>query len=203
MTKRRSKPNRDSWLFMVVSLGALIMIGFSVGIVAGILWEEPQLVFAHLTGETAEIAWTGEPEGAEAPVVAESAPAGSPSLSDPALVKQSSKEVQQSAAGIERPSSVAKQPTAAPEPPPVAAAPPGRVAIQVGAFADHKAAERLATSLRSRGYSVYVAPGARSGTSRWRVRVGPLPDRDAAEKMAAKLKRDEKLPTWVLNEDGG
>jgi DedD protein len=98
---------------------------------------------------------------------------------------------------------VAKQPTTTPEPPPVAAAPPGRVAIQVGAFADNKAAERLATSLRGRGYSAYVTPGARSGTSRWRVRVGPLPDRAAADKMAAKLKRDEKLPTWVLDEDGG
>jgi DedD protein len=170
---------------MMVSLGALIMIGFSVGIVAGILWEEPQLVFAHLTGETAEIAWAETPEVADTPVVAKNEPARTPSTSE-------------SVKAIAKPA--AARP---PEPPPVAAAPPGRVAIQVGAFADNKAAEQLASSLRGRGYSAYVTPGARSAKSRWRVRVGPFADREAAEKMAAKLKLDEKLPTWVLNEDSG
>ena len=40
-----------------------------------------------------------------------------------------------------------------------------------------------------------------SGSARWRVRVGPWPTRDAGERAADRLKREERLPTWVLEED--
>jgi hypothetical protein len=88
---------------------------------------------------------------------------------------------------------------------PDVAAPPlpaVRLAVQVGAFADSAAAERLAESLRGKGFSVYVSPGTGAGEARWRVRVGPLTSRGEAERTAARLKKDEKLPTWVLDEDG-
>ena len=81
--------------------------------------------------------------------------------------------------------------------------PEGRLAVQVGAFATSLAAEELAKSLRSKGYAASVSPGATAGESRWRVRVGPLATRDEAEATAARLKKAEKLPTWILSEDAG
>ena len=90
---------------------------------------------------------------------------------------------------------------AAVAPPSVAAAPVGNVAVQVGAFGTSQAAERLANSLRSKGFPVYVSPGTKAGDVRWRVRVGPLANRKEAEGTAARLKKVEKLPTWILNED--
>ena len=88
-----------------------------------------------------------------------------------------------------------------PEPVPIPPPAGGGFAVQVGAFAERSAAERLAESLRAKAFSVYISPGAKAGEARWRVRVGPLASREQAERTAARLKRDEKLPTWVLSED--
>ena len=75
--------------------------------------------------------------------------------------------------------------------------------MQVGAFAESRAAEQLAQSLRSSGLPVYVSPSAAAeGEQRWRVRVGPVATREEAERIASRLKSKEKLPTWVLTEDG-
>ena len=73
-------------------------------------------------------------------------------------------------------------------------------AVQVGAFADSASAERLANSLRGKGFRVYVSGSREEGASRWRVRVGPMETREAAERSAARLKAEETLPTWVLEE---
>ena len=56
-------------------------------------------------------------------------------------------------------------------------------------------------TLRSKGFPVYVSPGTNPGDSRWRVRVGPLGTRAEAEATAERLKKNEKLPTWILSED--
>ena len=88
-------------------------------------------------------------------------------------------------------------PEPVPTPPPVGAG----FAVQVGAFGERSAAEQLAESLRSKALPVYISPGDKAGEARWRVRVGPLATREQAERTAAQLKRDEKLPTWVLSED--
>jgi cell division septation protein DedD len=37
---------------------------------------------------------------------------------------------------------------------------------------------------------------------RWRVRVGPIAGRQEAEELALRLKRQDRLPTWVLPEPG-
>jgi hypothetical protein len=104
--------------------------------------------------------------------------------------------------GAQEPPDVAAAPLAtsvvAPDPVPASQ---GGLAIQVGAFAESGSAERLAESLRAQGFSVYLSPGTGAGDARWRVRVGPLASRDEAERVAARLKRDQKLPTWVLAED--
>lgn len=88
-------------------------------------------------------------------------------------------------------------------PPPVGAGPPSgpRIfAIQVGAFGDPLLAASLAEDLRSTGYSVQVLEPLED--DRWRVRVGPLSQRLVAEEMALRLKRENRLPTWILDESG-
>jgi len=73
-------------------------------------------------------------------------------------------------------------------------------AIQVGAFSESGSAEGLAASLRGKGFPAQVH--ASTGDGRWRVRVGPLGSSQEAERMASRLKSEERLPTWVLQEGG-
>jgi cell division septation protein DedD len=179
---------RRSMLGTLILLGILVVMGFTLGAISGLLWEEPRLVVAYLTGDTTEIAWDVEPDpegGIEAPPAAQAPPAVAAAPPEP----------------VGTPSEAARKPPDEPRPGAVGAA-PGRFAIQVGAFGTSAAAERLADSLRGRGYPSYVTPGARGGDARWRVRVGPVAVREEADRLAARLKKDEKLPTWVLDEDG-
>ena len=180
MTASRRRSRRrggvGGWLAAALGLGALAVIGFSVGVLAGVAWEDPGLLASHLLGGTEEVAWGPGPPG----------PAGERARPAPAE------------AAMPRPRSPA--PTA----PAVAARPPeGRFAIQVGAFGESAAAERLAESLRRKGFAAYVSPGLGDRDARWRVRVGPLASREEADRTAARLKKAERLPTWVLSEDGG
>jgi cell division septation protein DedD len=59
----------------------------------------------------------------------------------------------------------------------------------------------LANDLRAKGFDVYVSPGTKAGESRWRGRGGPVATRAEAEGKADRLKKVEKLPTWILKED--
>jgi cell division septation protein DedD len=186
---------RSSWLAALVGLVFLVIAGFGVGMVAGVVWEDPGLIFAYVTGETEEVAWDGLPDSA-ADVAARASEPEPPV--DPQLRRIAAAE------------SPAITPAAAPPPPveprqpvspPVAAAPAGKVAVQVGAFESSEAAEGLAKLLESEGFPVYVSPGTKAGKARWRVRVGPLATREEAESVAARLKKSQKLPTWILNED--
>jgi len=166
---------------MVAGLGLLIVAGFAAGMLAGLVWEEPGLMFAFLSGETEEVVWSaGEPGGEVAEVAAAPPQDGRPA--DPQVRRQREGSAEAGTA-------------------PVAAPPPGLLAVQVGAFKTSQAAERLAASLRDKGFPVYVSPGAKAGEARWRVRVGPLATREEAESTAARLKKAEKLPTWILSED--
>ena len=170
----------------LLGLSVLMLGGFAVGLVLGTIWEEPGLVVGHLAGETEEVPWELEagpdPSSAPPPPGRMPEPAAQP-LARPAPP-----------ARIER----ARQPAQ------VSAAPPraGRFAIQVGAFAQSESAQRLADGLRGKGMDVYLSPGTQDGAARWRVRVGPLASRAEAERLAARIKTDEKLPTWVLQEGG-
>ena len=176
--KPRGEPGR---LAAAAGLGLLIVAGFAVGMMAGLVWEEPGLVFAHLSGETEEVVWSAPESGEQAEEFAGGSPRDD-RPADPQIRRE-------------------RERAAGPETPPVAAAPVGRLAVQVGAFKTSQAAEGLATSLRDKGFPVYVSPGVKAGSSRWRVRVGPLTTREEAESTAAQLKKVEKLPTWILTED--
>ena len=187
-TPRERDSAGSSWLAALVGLVFLVVAGFGVGMVAGVLWEDPGLIFAYVTGETEDVAWDGSPVAA--PDVA--ARALEPEqLVDPQLRRNAAiKAAATPPVGHGRPA-----------PPPVSAAPAGQVAVQVGAFESSEAAERLAKSLEGKGFPVYVSPGTKAGKARWRVRVGPLATREEAEATAERLKKSQKLPTWILNED--
>jgi DedD protein len=61
---------------------------------------------------------------------------------------------------------------------------------QLGSFAKAENAERLATTLRAKGYRAFVSPIGAGSHVLHRVRVGPEPTREAAEALIARLKRD-------------
>jgi len=70
--------------------------------------------------------------------------------------------------------------------------------VQLGSFASHQNADRLARSLRSRGFRVSVSAARAGSRVLWRVRAGPVSDRSHAGRLAARLRslghRGELLP---------
>jgi DedD protein len=212
------------------SLAVLAAAAFALGAGAGLLWKAPGLVMAQWGGDTKEVSWADVPiepvaeagsGGGPLPEVdVPSRDAAEPArelAAVPAAAQRAAPPYQTAAAepvrplaqGEHRPAPAA-EPTPAPKPavqaaraeatPPVSAPPPrGGMAVQVGAFADRRAADQLISKLASKGFTAYAA--AADGGA-WRVRVGPYPDRGGADKAAARLKQEEKLPTWVLEETG-
>ncbi len=80
-------------------------------------------------------------------------------------------------AGSEKPS--ASTPAARPE---------SGWAVQLGSFASHDNALRLARELRRKGFAVIVSESSSKGRRLWRVRVGPESDRPAAVALDARLR---------------
>jgi DedD protein len=73
---------------------------------------------------------------------------------------------------------------------PVAATGKEAWGVQLGSFSSAVNAERLAKTLRGKGYRAFVSPIGTGKHVLHRVRVGPEPTRDAAEGLIARLKRD-------------
>jgi DedD protein len=198
MAERRE----GSRLRVVLGLAGLLLLavpGFALGLLAGVVWREPGLVATHLAGGTREVAW-GRP-GTTGPAEAQSpAETGDVAAAPPAAPAPSGASAREAA-----PAPVAK---AAPapavrEPAPIAAIeaePSPRLAVQVGAFGDAASAEKLAGTLRRKGFPAFVSPSTGASGARWRVRVGPMTSRDDADRTAARLKSEERLPTWVIEE---
>jgi len=208
--RRRKGP---SWLGVVLGLAFLLVAGFAVGMVAGVVSQDPGLAWAYFTGDTEEVAWSASgssPATGDAPTAADVAAAADPQVRreleaasadvPPAAEAASTPDV--AAPAVVAAAKAAPPAPAAPRPPAAVAAPrAGGLAVQVGAFSTSRAAEDLAGSLRSKGLPVVVSPGTQSGESRWRVRVGPYASREEAEATADRLKREDRLPTWILSED--
>lgn len=200
---KRNERRRRGWVGTVFALLLLVVGGFVCGALAGFLWEEPRLVVAYLSGETENLAWSDPSAEADAGAGDPPPVAAAPPPQAPSAEAQPEAEAPAAAA---RASAAEPRPPAPPAPPVEprsAPAPQGGFAVQVGAFGESRSAERLATRLRENGFDTYVTPSAAEGASRWRVRVGPVPEREAAERLARRLKRDQELPTWVLEEGGG
>jgi len=199
------KSEGGSWFAIVFGAGLLVVMGFVLGIVAGAVWEERQLIANHLLGNAEQIT-LAEAEPESAPQASQRAPLD--------LGGGREEESQTSASPSISEESGGKQVVATPKkelfarsavPAPAVSAPPpeGQYQIQVGAFVDRAPAEQLAAHLRKKGYSSNLSQQRLEGggDGRWRVRVGPTATRAEAEFLAAKLKREEKLPTWILSHE--
>jgi cell division septation protein DedD len=79
-------------------------------------------------------------------------------------------------------------------------APGGVYVVQVLATRDEAQAKRLRDRLASKGFPASVMEDTSGTTPAWRVRLGRWRDRAPAEAMAAKIKKDEGLEPWVLQE---
>ncbi len=207
----RSAPRRSraGWLATLVGLSLLAIPGFGLGLLAGVAWEDPGLLMSYLAGGTEEVSW-GSP-AKRPPDVAAPAPRPPPPAGATQGTPQQSatrKPAERSAAGAQRAASerssprpgAGEQSSSRRVTPLAPAEPQGHFSVQVGAFAEGRAAEQLAATLRGKGYPVYVSAGAGTGSARWRVRVGPLASREAADRSASRLKAEERLPTWVVDE---
>jgi len=188
----------------LASMGLVLLAppGFALGVLAGVAWEEPGMLAGHLLGRSVDAPWGQVAGGRPA---SESVPAAQPEpLAPPAPAPRR-------AARTELPPVAAPSPAPKPEAPaaPATRLRPGvlspdsaeRFAVQVGAFSESHAAEALVERLRRIGFEAYVSPSAVPGQARWRVRVGPVASREQAEGVAARLKAEQKLPTWVLDEN--
>jgi DedD protein len=126
---------------------------------------------------------------------AASSPSAPPAVSAPNQTPATTSDESPTAASATAPS----LPAPAPAPPsapvsatvaqadvPVAAS--GGFAVQVGAFADSKAATDLAAALKSAGFATYTEAVPTTAGSVQRVRVGPYATRSAADSAVAKLK---------------
>ncbi len=183
---------------MLSTFGALLLIaaGFSFGLISGALWEERDLVAGYVLGQTEEVVLVEAPIEPEA-VIEEEQPFG-------LGAGKEQKPAPQQAKASPKPVAAAPDRSKKSSPPSVSAAPPmGNFEIQVGAFSKEDPANSLAKELKSKGYPVniaYQAPEA-GKDPRWRVRVGPVKTRAEAESLSARLKKEQKLPTWILSEE--
>jgi DedD protein len=204
------------WLATLGGAGILLICGFGVGLVAGSALEEPDLVARHLSGEATELPLPKEAPAATRPAAqtppepgarAREAAETAASDFDAGDAQGDRGAVPEPVPGAPKPESAAK--AATPPPPPRAPAPvpevasrPSGFAIQVGAFADRRAADELVASLRGDRLRAYVAQGGAGEAAPFRVRVGPYGTRAEANDEAARLHARRRLPTWVIAEGG-
>jgi len=133
-------------------------------------------------------------QGEAAPEPAPEAPvpdAGEPAQ-PPAAPKDRTEEAVVAREAPPAPPSAAAPASAPAAPAPVARAPgddAGGVGwiVQLGSFSSRANADRLATDVRGKGFSVIVEGGGGSSGTLFRVRVGPEPDKAGAEALAARL----------------
>jgi len=197
-------------------LVALVALGFGAGFLIGLVSEEPELLIGHLRGQSESVdlaevetdpgSNTGPDAGSDAAPDAGPVPMAALRPARPpveGLVERAEATAPPAASPPEVSAAAPSAPSTPPradEPAPAATpvrAPAPAWAIQVGAFADEKAARGLAEDLGRKGYPVEMIPSSSSG-GRWRVRVQPVAGEKHARQMADRLKREERLPTWVL-----
>lgn len=225
-TKSSSTP-ATGWIPSLLGAALLVASGFSLGLVVGIVKEEPELVAGHLGGRSQEISWStqlaSEPEptpigtdyNAAGPANSASdttrSALGSAFSADPARGGGMPELSLPSASAVPAPVAKSKRTrsegVAVSDLPTVSAARPSRNAggfsVQVGAFKASRPAEQVADELRSKGYASYVVPAVSGGKGLWRVRIGPVATRAEADRTSTRLKREEKMMPFVLSEGGG
>jgi cell division septation protein DedD len=191
----------------------LVGLGFGAGVLVGVISEEPELLVGHLRGESetvslASLQLESETDRGDAQWVAsgrrlEEVDSASRTQSARRLSLQ--RETGESGAATLPRVAAAIQPNARTgvfEAAGASASKRGvddssQWAIQVGAFAEKAAARRLAESLEAKHYPVELI-ASKGATKRWRVRVQPIRGESKARGIVNQLKRDERLPTWMI-----
>ena len=187
----RERAAGPGWLATAGGALFLIALGFSVGIVAGTAYEEPELVAEHLAGRTTEVVLE-ESSLAARPLDADAAPdVAAPAPNEPLGAPPSSAKARWTR--CPRRGRRRRRRAKAPAAQLVAA---GSFSIQVGAFGSERAARDLAGELGKRGYTAYLMDEGEG--ARFKVRVGPIGSRSEAEQISARLKREQRLPTWIM-----
>jgi cell division septation protein DedD len=178
------------WIATILGIAVLVAGGFALGLVVGVVSEEPELVVGHLAGRSTEVDWAGDvsPSDSQSEQGAEPDVAAGPSFGRKTEA-DAGRGTSRAASALAGSASTAGH--SRPEP---------YFAIQVGAFVDAESARSVATHLTDSGYLVHVLEP--DTDDRWRVRVGPIEGRDEADRVAVRLKTEEQLPTWVLREQG-
>jgi DedD protein len=64
----------------------------------------------------------------------------------------------------------------------------GEWVVQLGVFANHANADRLARKLRAQGFHTLISESSSGGHTLWRVRAGPVAERATAEQLSARLR---------------
>jgi cell division septation protein DedD len=223
----RAKGSGSGWLASLLGAALLVVSGFLLGLVVGVVKEEPELVIGHLAGRSEEIDITVHEEGLledYGDLLPGSPEAVAFESSETALISEVAVTTEAELPAVAAPSvAPARDPLrrdgesvgkAVPAPsgrsvdelPRYSAkAVPrnGGFSVQVGAFAESTSAQKVANDLKQKGFPVYITPAAGSKDGRWRVRVGPVASKQEAQQVSEQLKAEEGLPTWVLSEGGG
>ncbi len=192
MSRKRARTQAvgHGWIGTLFGAAALAVVGFSGGLLAGLVMEEPELVLGHLWGRGVDVPLR---LAAEEPV-----PATLPDEAPLGAVAAASRPQPEA-----RPVSAPPPRLSAPHRPRSGSAAPrtGGYAIQVGAFRDSSQARSTVERLHARGVSAYVVEEPDAGI-RYRVRVGPVATRAGAERLARELRDEHDLPTWIVRQGG-
>jgi cell division septation protein DedD len=223
----RSNGSGPGWLASLLGAALLVVSGFLLGLVVGVVKEEPVLVMGHLAGRSEEIDITiHEEELLEdySDLLPESSGAELIEPSGTAVIEETMVTTEAELPAVAAPSVaqvrdplrrgndgfkkavVADSGRSVDELPRYSATAVPRnsgFSVQVGAFAESASAQKVANGLKQKGFPVYVTPAAGSKDGRWRVRVGPIASKQEAQQVAEQLKIEEGLPTWVRSEGGG
>jgi cell division protein FtsN len=211
--ERRAASGGLGWFTTLGGASLLLAFGFGIGLVAGSALEEPDLVASHLAGEATEVPLPAQAPPAAKPAPEPAAPAPAPEAKTPDAADEAPAGLAER--GDEGAPTAAPPPAVKPSPPdqpapstrpqpraPALAARPTGFAVQVGAFADRRAADELVASLQRERFRAYVVEGTGGESAPYRVRVGPYPTREKAGDEAARLHARRRLPTWVIAEGG-
>ena len=202
--RRRAKPGPEAAQARPTLLSALfaargcwVVLGFALGIVAGLMLEEPQLLLDYVTGRTTSARSTHAARGVRRS--GRQRAAGVSARRRTAAFPRPPRRHRPLAAAPPPPAAPSRLRSPRPCPAPRAADTGSRRAERLrGAgrrarrFGERRAARREA---RERGFAVYVTPSAGAGARRWRVRVGPVRDArgGAAPRGAARAREASDL----------
>lgn len=207
----------------ILTVGRLLLFivaGFAIGLLIGVVSEEPELLAGHVRGDTTTVELDGalaaRTEAEAAAAVADTGSGGEQGDGDdfvdgsdaqgdlpdvaapPAGYDAASRAA---AAGANAGPAGGSMDEAAGSSASLGSGSSGSFAIQVGAFGDEPSARALETRLEGKGYPIEVLP-AGPDSNRWRVRVQPIGEEQAARSTAERIEREERLPTWVIRVEG-